>query len=286
MKTTSIARAALVAGLAGLLAISGRVSAQGRPQTDSNSRTDVRRGPLLTLGPTLGIEVRDASSAELTAGAAVVTAVVADGAAQRVGVAVGDVIVELDGERVRGATQLARLVRESVPDRALKIVVVRDKARRTLDVTPAGAPRDVSELGRQIDQAVRDLPRELDRLRAELDIEGFQRSFPFSARRRVGIEVQPLSSQLASFFGVSDGLLVATVAAGSPAAAAGVKAGDVVTAANGRPVRVVDDLVNEVSRASGTVTLSIVRDRKELSLGVTVPVPESQSRPRPRGRTI
>ena len=46
--------------------------------------------------------------------------------------------------------------------------------------------------------------------------------------------VAPLSDQLAAYFGVKDGVLVSEVLENTPAASAGVKAGDVITAANGR----------------------------------------------------
>ena len=52
----------------------------------------------------------------------------------------------------------------------------------------------------------------------------------------VGVELDMLGSQLADYFGVKDGqgLLVKHVAENSPASRAGLKAGDVITKANGQ----------------------------------------------------
>ena len=52
----------------------------------------------------------------------------------------------------------------------------------------------------------------------------------------MGVSVVPLSDQLAAYFGVKEGVLVSEVASGTPAATAGIQAGDVITAVNGRNV--------------------------------------------------
>ena len=50
----------------------------------------------------------------------------------------------------------------------------------------------------------------------------------------MGVSVGPLSDQLATYFGVKEGVLVSEVSSGTPAATAGIRAGDVITAVNGR----------------------------------------------------
>ncbi len=59
-----------------------------------------------------------------------------------------------------------------------------------------------------------------------------------ASHAKLGVTIQDLNQSLADSFGLkqSDGALIANVAKGSPAAAAGLKAGDVVTAVNGEPV--------------------------------------------------
>ena len=52
----------------------------------------------------------------------------------------------------------------------------------------------------------------------------------------LGVTVSPLTDQLASYFGVKQGVLVSAVTSDSPAAGAGVRAGDVITAVNGQTV--------------------------------------------------
>ena len=75
----------------------------------------------------IGVSVRDLTADEVAkaklpqAGGVLVEDVRDGSAASRAGLRDGDLIVEFDGERVRSASHLTRLVRESVPGRAVKL---------------------------------------------------------------------------------------------------------------------------------------------------------------------
>jgi serine protease Do len=98
--------------------------------------------------------------------------------------------------------------------------------------------------------------------------------------------VMPMTDQLASYFGVKEGVLVSEVIANTPAASAGVKAGDVITAVNGRSVMGPQDVVSEVRdvQSGGAIDLRVTRDRKELTLKATMP--ERRRQTVAGGRTI
>ena len=96
--------------------------------------------------------------------------------------------------------------------------------------------------------------------------------------RRIGVATSALGKQLADYFGVTHGVLVSSVEEGSPAAKAGLKAGDIVTEADGQKVEDADDLMRALSaKEEGEVTLTVVRDRKSRTVRVT---PERRSAPR------
>jgi len=80
-----------------------------------------------------------------------------------------------------------------------------------------------------------------------------------------------ITPELRKHYGVADdrGVLVARVEADSPAAAAGIQAGDIITDAGGRAIAQAGDLLSAVSNvAKGkTVDLKVVRDHKTLALG-------------------
>lgn len=94
------------------------------------------------------------------------------------------------------------------------------------------------------------------------------RSFIWRSEGTLGIGVSPLSDQLAGYFGVKNGVLVTEVREGSTAAAAGFKAGDIVTSLNGADVTDPADLRRRSARLEDGSDFSagIVRDRKPLTL--------------------
>ena len=90
----------------------------------------------------------------------------------------------------------------------------------------------------------------------------------------LGVSIQPLTPELAKSFGLTEpkGVLVASVAEGSPAERAGVKPGDVIVRYDGKPVdspRALPPLVAN-TEIGKTVELSIVRDGAVRPVEVTV----------------
>jgi len=87
---------------------------------------------------------------------------------------------------------------------------------------------------------------------------------------RLGVLLLGITPELRKHYGVPDdrGVLVARVEAGSPAASAGVQAGDIITEASGRTIAGAGDLLAAVDAvAKGqSLDLEIERDHKPLSL--------------------
>ena len=108
-------------------------------------------------GSSIGVTVRDQPG---DASGVVIDSVREGTPATRAGLQKGDVVVEFDGERARSAQQFTRLVRETAPGRSVKMTVVRDGSRRTLDITPE--TRDSVTL-QQFPQVTADVFRALPR---------------------------------------------------------------------------------------------------------------------------
>lgn len=241
---------------------------------------------LITEGPgsSIGIAVRDSDAGEAKKAGTngVVVQEVREGTpAARAGVRTGDLIVDFDGERARSASQLTRVVRETAPGRAVKMTIVRDASRQTLDITPEA--RGADSIASNIVADIRTVPGVDGR---DFAFDYLTGDNPFS-RQRLGVTVTQLTDQLATYFGVKQGVLVSDVTSGSPASAAGVKAGDIITTINGRAVSTADDVVREVRAAApgSGVEVRVMRDRKEVTLTPKLPEP---SRPPTvfGGRTI
>lgn len=246
-------------------------------------------------GPRLGVAIRDVASEDVAklklagTGGVVVEEVTKDSAAAKAGVKAGDVILQFDGEAVRSARQLTRLVAESATGRALKVGIVRDGKRMDIEATLTEAQGtqfetsiDREGLQKEVERGMANAEPMLRQFRLQnqpgtgtLRTPGapnqswtLQTPF-FSAsenRGRLGVTIQELTPELATYFGVKDGVLVSAVRADSPAAKAGIKAGDVITTINDKPVTDGDSLVTQLSDKSGDVTIGVTRDRKAMSV--------------------
>jgi serine protease Do len=90
----------------------------------------------------------------------------------------------------------------------------------------------------------------------------------------IGVQIQEITPDIAETLGLKTarGALVAEPQANSPAAKAGVEAGDVITAINGKEVADARDLARTISgMAPGvSVKLTVMRKGQEMSLNVTL----------------
>lgn len=191
--------------------------------------------------------------------------------AAKAGLAKDDVILEFAGEKVRSAAHLRRLVRETPPGRSVTLLASRAGQTRTLTATLAEGRDRIFQL--RTLPPVPPIP--------EIEIPEFD--FVWRGRgARLGISADELTPQLAEYFGVKGGkgILVREVVVGSAAQKAGLKAGDVIVAVDGKEVATVSKLRRALAGdtdAKRKATLTIVRDRREQTLPVELepPVPVS-----------
>lgn len=260
------ARVALAAILAA--AVTAAIMMAVRPAAAQASPRVVM---LSSGGGSIGVNVRDvtaedAAKAKMAQPAGVYIDSVREGSpAGRAGLQAGDVVIDFDGERVRSATHFARLVQESVPNRQVAAIVVRGTSKQTLNVIPEASGNLI--LG-DVRRRLQELPRDFN---LNIDPDRLRRALPVTGGT-LGISVSPLSDQLASYFGVKQGVLVNGVTANSPAATAGVRAGDVITAINGQTVSSSGDVTRALRENRGeAIDIAVTRDRTALSLKATVP---------------
>ncbi len=194
--------------------------------------------------------------------------------AAKAGLQKDDVIVEFAGEKVRSAAQLRRLVRETPADRAVTLVVNRAGQTKTLSAKLEGHANQFFEMPAP---AIAATPM------PNIHMPDF--NFVWKDRgARLGISADELTPQLAEYFGVKQGkgILVREVVVGSAAEKAGLKAGDVIVAVDGKEVPSVSKLRRALAsekEEKRKVALTIVRDKREQTLSVEIAAPE---RPGPR----
>lgn len=262
--------------LAALVAIPAPLAAQERENRVIVGPSGQNVSVLFGSGAYLGVSITDvneelASEAGLTRQyGAYISSVVDEGPASEAGVREGDVIVGWNGQRVESAAQLQRYVRETPAGREVALTVMRSGDERTLSV----------ELGDRRDQVQSfTLPGGRLELRRDADApmlvrpEGrIGRSMVFSRRGRLGVSLQSMGDQLASYFRVDGGALVSEVAEDSPAEAAGLRAGDVIVEFDGESVDDPSDLIRLLADIeSGPVDLRVIRDGASRTLSIDVP---------------
>src|SRR5260370_11184903 len=89
------------------------------------SEIDSERAKALNLKEERGVEVKNVDE---------------DSPAAKAGVKVGDVILDYNGQRVEGMEQFVRFVRETPMGRAVKLLISRNGASRTLTATIGSQP--------------------------------------------------------------------------------------------------------------------------------------------------
>ncbi len=208
--------------------------------------------------------------------------IVPDSPAAKAGLKENDVVTEINGQRIEGAAQFRRMIREIPAGRTIQLTVWRDGRSQTI-----GATLGKSEERRHAMKMAAPRPGTFAFRMPEIpDIPAMEwnGNMLFGGGPRLGIDAEDLSGQLGAFFGAPDGegILVRDVNSGSPAEKAGVKAGDVITSLNGERIRTVGELREKLSakrdEKDRTVKLGVLRNKSEISLTVELPAPAEHTK--------
>lgn len=239
-------------------------------QAQSPRAVELLSGPARPSAIGVTVHDPDASDIKGSAPGVVIDDVSEESPAEKAGIKSGDRIVEFDGERVRSARQFARVVQETVPGRAVPVVLTRAGEPLTVTVTPeAGSDFSFRLLNAPEVWRGPALPARPPRPSLAPPAPPVPFSLDlFGRSSRLGATVESLNEQLADYFGAKQGVLVKSVADGSSAAKIGLKAGDVITAINGDHVDDPSDVARELQRLerSAALSIDIVRDRTPQTL--------------------
>lgn len=201
-----------------------------------------------------------------------VTRVIENSPAEKAGLRKDDVILRLDGENVTSVRKLNRLVAEIAPDHSVRITVSRNGAEQELTAT-IGKRNNSSLVGESFGREPRVWKWQGPLVNHDnLFNKNGDLAFLLSNSRRIGVSTVQLTKQLADYFGVTAGrgVLVTAVTDDGPAAKAGVKAGDVITAVDGEEIDSPGDISRVISRKKeGDVTLTVIRNKSQQTIRVT-----------------
>ncbi len=192
----------------------------------------------------LGVVIRDLTNSMADAlklnssEGAVVVEVKKDSPADNAGFKAGDIIMKFQGQPIADAKKLAEAVRSTVPGTATEIEILRDGSTMVLDV-------DLASLG---DAELRNVTV------AEL-LESQK------VKSKYGVSVQPGDDANDNV-----GVIISSVAAGSPADEAGLKDGDLIVLFNDSKVESVQGFYATAKEAQNRDNISVVVVRDGTSL--------------------
>jgi serine protease Do len=177
---------------------------------------------------------------------ALVSSVAEGSPAQRAGLKPGDIIMDYSGRPLVKSDDLPRAVAETPVGKDVPLTITRDGKAMTVTV----------KVG-------------------ELNDPNRTASVPAESKGGLGVSVRPLSPSLARELGLkaSEGVVIADVAEGSPAATAGLRPRDVIVEADHAKVTSPEELKKSVDRKKGKgapMLLLVNRDGQNLYVAVVV----------------
>jgi predicted metalloprotease with PDZ domain len=270
-------------GLAVLLAMGAAIMPQQARAQERGLVELLRANPLLMHSSSqgyLGVDLADVDQEKAQVlklkevRGALITLIDHDAPAGKCGLKVNDVVIQLNGENVEGAEQLRRILREIPAGRKVSMEISRDGSIQTLAIELADRRVMEHEVWTRIGSGGDIFMQEpgmaiLPEGDAPLP-SGFHVPF-FGSSLKVGALVEPLTSQMAEYLGVPSGLMVKQVARKSEAAAAGMKAFDVILRVGPENIHNVADWERLLHVNQGKpVQVTILRDRKQQTLTLQV----------------
>lgn len=201
---------------------------------------EVRRGWLgVTIGPVTE-DIAETLGMDKAAGA-IVSDITVGGPADEAGIEVADVIVLFDGQSVSNSGELVRLVGKAPVGSTVKVVVMRNTRRKTIDVVLGQRPQNLTAMP--------------------------QPSVAPETQGVAGLTLSEIDETLRENEALPEntkGLFVVDVDEKSDAYAKGIRVGDIITDAGQKAINTVDELKEQISstKAAGrnSILLLVRRD--------------------------
>lgn len=166
-------------------------------------------------------------------GGVLVTQVFAGDPADKAGIQVKDVILEVNGQKVANARELTRLIAEAGVGKEVEIVALRKGKKKTFSIA----------LGKRDDTRIASAPSARD-----------------EQQDAFGISVAELTPEMAQEFNLKDveGVVVTDVAADSKGEKAGVQIGDLIREVNHETIGSVEDYLKEIKKVKEGDSISLI----------------------------
>jgi len=202
----------------------------------------------------LGVYIQDISDAVAeamdlsTTEGVLVAGLVEDGPSDAAGLKRGDVILEMDGRKMKNGTELRNIIAGTKPGTKVKLEVSRNKDRKHFTVTLGELPTDDQEALTRRSDIIEDL----------------------------GLRLHDYNADLVKRFNISgeSGVIVIDVLAGSPGAEMGLRMGDLIVEANQHAVDSLEQLRALLLALDPGDSVLLLVERGRGTLFVAMKIPE------------
>lgn len=228
----------------------------------SNTYSQVKEKIVIKEYPSkswIGIQIKDISSdiAEKNNlknnNGVLITRVEKNSPAEKAGLNENDIILEFNGKEVKNSDDLINLVRKEKPGEKVKLLILRDKNKKTFTVTLEEKPKNKFFEG------------------------NFPQNFPFVFnwnKPKLGLELFELNPELGEYFQspTKKGMLVKKVLKDSPAEKAGIKPGDVIIGIGKESVEDLHDITSALKyyNKGDKVELTIIRKGEQIKIPIEI----------------
>jgi serine protease Do len=228
-------------------------------------------------GAYLGVDINDVTTERLSAlklkeeKGVEVTMVDQDAPAGKAGIKEHDVILTMNGTAIESGAQLRRMIHETPAGRVVTFGLSRDGQPVTVKVQLGDKHKEFAGMGPNMKDFTFTVPD--IHVSPNIDIP-LMNMVVVTQSLRSGLMVENITPQLGDFFGVKNGngVLIRSVEKGSRAEKAGFRAGDIIVKVNDQAVHDTSDFNHAVkSRSGNSVSVGVVREKKEQNLNLTLP---------------
>jgi len=286
-----ITAAALILAAAGLLQAPSVYTISGNDQGDAFALSGGGSGAYL------GVRLEEET--EHPEGGARVTYVADDSPADAAGLREGDIIVEFNGEVVRGPVAMTKRIHAAEPGDSVELRVVRDGKERTLAAElikrkglfyTFDADDEGVEWQGQFEGAMDLLGEKLGSSSYNVQVPRVDTSLWFNwSKPKLGVELVETTVELREHLGGGDdeGVLVSKVLEGTPAERGGIRVGDLILSVDGESVSSVDELRAALADKQGeSFPVRVAREGRVVTIDVKIPEPERDRPTGPRARLV
>ncbi len=192
----------------------------------------------------------------------------------------GDVILEIEGEKLTDSKMLVDEIRKRKPGDSITLKIQREGKEQKVKVKLGlYTEKDIRrELSLKFPRLFPGKPLKVPQPPRKLQPgeRFFQEFFPrlYETHKFIGVYLEELNQELSEFFGVKEGtgLLVSRVEKDSPADKAGLKVGDVIVKVDGEPIDKISALSGVIQKKNkgDQIEIEFLRNKKNMTVKVEI----------------